>query len=414
MDAIYRLTPEGFLEFSPAFFERCMREYLEDPALTVSAAEFLSEVGVTATTRMKYSEQQHDKLLGLFHYRVTYSVRGMQRVIELLVKSKTHYLELCRRLADILVKSGIQVPDCAGLLAKTELYNTHLKEIHVFRMQKSVPAFTEVLPAVYGTYVDDATQQYMVLEEFLADAYVMRDYTDIAFWTKDQITRAVEGFSAMHAAHYARYDVLLREGWLGKTMDAGVMQQLAPLWRAYAEKMRHFVGDLFDQPYLDGHLRWIATIPEWWGRIDALPKTLIFNDAQIRNLAVRAPATDPRLVLYDWECASIQLPQRDQVEFLSYAISARDTDADVLGYLDAARRKLAGDSGLPIDARSWLEGCRLSILDFHVNRMACQLTLHITLQRPDIERVFRASMRILALVERELGAAPAARATASA
>jgi hypothetical protein len=36
--------------------------------------------------------------------------------------------------------------------------------------------------------------------------------------------------------------------------------------------------------------------------------------------------------------------------------------------------------------------------------MACQLVLHITLDRPDIERVFRASMRILGCIERKLGA----------
>jgi hypothetical protein len=32
-----------------------------------------------------------------------------------------------------------------------------------------------------------------------------------------------------------------------------------------------------------------------------------------------------------------------------------------------------------------------------------QLALHITLDRPDIERVFRASMRILGCIERRLG-----------
>ena len=407
MDPIYQLSKEGFLEFSPAFFQGCMREYLEDPALTVQSAEFLSEVGVTATTRMKYTEQQHDKLRGLFHYRVTYTVREQTRVIELLVKSKTHYLELCRRLADVLVKSGIQVPDCAGLLAKTELYNTHMKEIQVFRMQKRIHAFTDVLPAVYGSYVDDAGGQYMVLEEFLADAYVMKDYTDISFWTKERITKAVEDFSAMHAAHFANYNALVAEGWLGPTMDRARMQELAPLWRAYAEKLRYFVGRLFDQQYHDRHARWIETIPEWWGAIDRLPKTLIFNDAQIRNLAVRTPQTDPRLALYDWECASIQLPQRDIVEFLSYAAGERLSDEDLLAVLDAARRKLAGDSGKAVGQREWLEGCRLSIMDFHVNRMACQLTLHVTLNRPDIERVFRASMRILACVERALAGAAA-------
>jgi hypothetical protein len=403
VDGIYHLTKEGFLEFSPDFFQQCMREYLEDPALTVTSARYLAEVGVTATTRMKYSGER-DKLLGLFHYEIEYRSGGATRTIEILVKSKTNYRELVARLGDVLVKSGIAVKDVAGLLARTELYNTHMKEILVFRMQRSDPAFRRVLPAVFGTYVDDAKQQYIVLEEFLADAYVMKDYRDLAFWDHGMIRQCVLDFAGMHAAHYNDYDALVQEGWLGKTLDAATMQQLTPLWTAYAERLRHYVGGLFDQKYLDMHFRWIESIPEWWGRIDQLKKTLIFNDAQIRNLAVRSPATQPRLVLFDWECASIQLPQHDVVEFLSYAISDRISDAEVDGLIESARAELERLTQLEIGRPEWLEGVRYAVWDLHVNRMACQLVLHITLNRPDIERVFRASMRILAGAERQLAA----------
>jgi hypothetical protein len=404
VDSIYAVSPEGYLEFSAALFQQCMREYLADEALTVHAADFLGEVGVTATTRMKYAGK-NDKLLGLFHYRVTYTSGGQKRAVEMLVKSKTHYRELVERLAGVLVNSGVQVPDVAGLLAQTELHNTHMKEITVFRMQRSNLAFTRVLPRVYGTYVDDARQVYLVLEEFLAGAYVMKDYTRLDEWSYEWIRRMAFDFCGMHAAFYGKYDAPVAEGWLGKTMDAGVMQQLAPLWQAYADKMRYFVGKLFDQSYLDMHRRWIDTIPEWWGRIDRLKKTLIFNDAQIRNLAVRDPQTDPHLVLFDWECTSIQLPQRDLVEFIAYAVSDRVSDAEIDALFEATRTELERLSGQAIDRRDWLEGFRLSVFDLHVNRMACQLTLHITLNRPDIERVFRASMRILARIEQALGIA---------
>jgi len=391
---IYRVTAEGYLEFSPEFFQHCMREYLDDPGLAVSAARYLGEVGVTATTRMKYTGIT-GKLLGLFHYEIEYRSRGAPRKIEILVKSKTHSSELVQRLAGVLVSSGIDVADVAGLLARTELYNTHMKEINVFRMQKTVPAFTHVLPAVYGTYADDEKQQYVVLEEFLGDAYVMQDYRDLSFWTRDRIAQCVVDFAAMHAPFYADTEALVREGWLGKTMDAATMTALTPLWTAYGRKLRHFEGGLFDARCLELHDNWIETIPDWWGRIDALPKTLIYNDAQIRNLAVRDPATHPQLVLFDWECASIQLPQRDLVEFLSYAIGDNTTDDEIADFLELARGELARRTQREIDTRSWLEGCRYSIRDLHVNRMACQLVLHITLNRPDIERVFRASMRIL-------------------
>ncbi len=394
MKDIYQVTSEGYLEFSPEFFQQCMREYLDDQRLAVVAARYLGEVGVTATTRMKYTGNS-GKLLGLFHYEIEYRSRGEPRKVEILVKSKTHYRELVQRLADVLASGGIEVADVAGLLARTELFNTHMKEINVFRMQKTVPAFTQVLPAVFGTYVNEERQQYIVLEEFLTDAYVMKDYRDISYWTRDRIAQCVVDFSAMHAPFYANVEALVREGWLGKTMDAATMTELTPLWTAYADKLRHYEGGLFEARYLELHHRWIKTLPNWWERIDALPKTLIYNDAQIRNLAVRNPATHPRLVLFDWECASIQLPQRDLVEFLSYAISDSITNAEVADFIEAARRELARLTRREIDRHAWLEGCRYAIWDLHVNRMACQLVLHITLNRPDIERVFRASMRIL-------------------
>ena len=401
MSGIYRVTSEGYLEYSPEFFQQCMREYLGEPGLTVTAARFLGEVGVTETTRMKYRGER-DRLLGLFHYAVDYTVGGRPLSGAVLAKSKTHYRDLVARLAGVLVEGGIVVPDVEELLGKTELFNTHMKEINVFRMQKTVPAFARVLPAVYGTYVDDRAQQYVVLEEFLANAYVIKDYSDITFWTDPRIELTMRDFARMHAAHYGNYDALVGEGWLGETMNAGRMQALTPLWRAYAEKLRHFVGKLFDQRYLDEHVRWIDTIPEWWRLIDGMRKTLIFNDAQIRNLAVRNPDGDAKLALYDWECASIQLPQRDVVEILSYVINERTGCTEIAGFLDAARMQLAADSGQQVEPQEWLVGCRYALRDFHVNRMACQLSLHVTLKRPDIERVFRASMRILACVEKQL------------
>jgi len=402
VNGIYQVTGEGYLEFSAGLFEQCMREFLDDPTLTVTSSRYLGEVGVTATTRMKY-EGERDKLLGLFHYEISYRAKGDPKTIEILVKSKTDYRELVQRLADVLVKSGIGIDGVAGLLARTELYNTHMKEINVFRMQRTVPAVARILPTVYGTYVDVAKQQYLVLEEFLADAYVMKDYRDISWWTQDRIERCVRDFSGMHAAYYDNHSALVGQGWLGATLDAKTMSALTPLWSAYADRLRHFVGGLFDDAYLAGHRRWIETIPEWWGRIDALPKTMIYNDAQIRNLAVRDPAGQPRLTLFDWECTSIQLPQRDLVEFLSYAIGDATGDEDILALLEAGRAELATRSGKAIEQDAWLEGCVLSIRDLHVNRMACQLVLHITLDRPDIERVFRASMRILACIERRRG-----------
>ena len=61
-------------------------------------------------------------------------------------------------------------------------------------------------------------------------------------------------------------------------------------------------------------------------RIDAIdsllneaPHTLIHNDCNPRNMCLRKNYTSsPQLCLYDWELATIDTPQRDLVEFLSF------------------------------------------------------------------------------------------------
>lgn len=393
-NTIYQADKEGYLEFKPEFFQQCMSEFLDDPQLQVVATKYLSEVGTTATTRMKYSGIK-DKLLGLFHYEITYTSHGKTKTIEILVKSKTHYRILVQRLADVLIKSGIHLDNVADWLAQTELYNTHMKEIHIYELSKVNPKIKKILPGVYGVYIDDVNENYIVLEQFLENAYIIKDYTDIAFWNKDQIAVAVNNFVELHSAYFGNYDSLVAQGWLGKVMNVAIMEKLKPLWLAYAENLRSNVGGLFSKEEYQDYLKWIDTIPDWWSKIDKIPKTLIYDDAQIRNLAVRNPDTNPQLCLYDWEVTMIQLPQRDLIEFLSYVISDRISDDEIKYFIEQSRIDLEKFSQKKIDRRQWIEGFLYSNYDFHVNRMACQLVLHKTLTRPDIERVYRASMRIL-------------------
>jgi hydroxymethylglutaryl-CoA reductase (NADPH) len=60
-----------------------------------------------------------------------------------------------------------------------------------------------------------------------------------------------------------------------------------------------------------------------------MPKTLIYNDVQIRNLAMRQLGQKWKLCLFDWEVATTHIPQRDLVEFLSYVISKNVTNSDM-------------------------------------------------------------------------------------
>jgi len=51
------------------------------------------------------------------------------------------------------------------------------------------------------------------------------------------------------------------------------------------------------------------------------PQTLVHNDCNPRNMCLRKNETaTARLCLYDWELATVDTPQRDLVEFLSFVL----------------------------------------------------------------------------------------------
>lgn len=388
---------DGYLRYSPYFFQHCLSEALHDPALKILSAEFVSKVGVTKTTEMKYSGETK-QIIGIDRYNLRFTSKGIEQTISVLVNSKTHYKVLVERLAEVIIKGGFTLSKSilCSYLEKTALYNTNMKDIDIFRIALKNPTFAKFLPKVYGTYVNDAKQEYMVIEEYLENDYVIRDYTDISFWDKHNIESAVSNLADFHAIWYDRYDQLVKEGWLGTVMTSLQMVALKPLWQAYAKELKTFVGSIFTQAQYDAHCQLVETVGDWWKHLDGMKKTLIYDDIQIRNLAMRSDKYKFRLELFDWEVPEIHVPQRDLIELLSYILDPNNvTDEEIANYIELNRRELEKISRISIDRTTWLAGCLYAMYDYYIDRLACQLMLHRVLVRPDITRVFHTSQRIL-------------------
>lgn len=405
MQNIYEVDGSHHLIFSKDFFQHCLSQALVDPQLEIINVHYNYPIGETETTRMKYAgEQKH--LLGLFEYQLTYQSRGEQKDIFILVKSKTHYTILLEKLATVLIQANLKLnkSDLINYLAKTALLNTHLKEIKIYQLSLRNPILGKYIPTCFGTYIDDGSGTYIVLEAYLKDAYIIKDYRDISFWQKPQIIAAIRDLSHFHAAYYDNYSTVVSEAKLEFVMDAKRMESLKPLWLAYAEVLKEYEGDLFSKEDINFQFELIATLSTWWGKIDKMPKTLIYNDLQIRNLAMQPLGEqDWRLYLYDWECVAIQLPQRDFVELLCYVIDDSVSDEDLSEYFDYSHAELERATNRQINKRQWLEGCLYSLYDLRVDRMACQLVLSKVIFRADIARVFKSSKRLMSFINKQLG-----------
>jgi aminoglycoside phosphotransferase (APT) family kinase protein len=128
----------------------------------------------------------------------------------------------------------------------------------------------------------------------------------------------------------------------------------------------------------------LASNVESWADAARGPRTLIHNDFNPRNITIRRhsdsepssspvirrPSSVPRLCAYDWELATIGLPQRDLAEFLAFVLSPHAEREEVMNWIDRYRRMLAAESGTRLGAADWLIGFRSALGELLVDRLA--------------------------------------------
>ena len=152
-----------------------------------------------------------------------------------------------------------------------------------------------------------------------------------------------------------------------------------------------------DDAALDRQRALIATIPEWWARTEAMPRTLAHNDFNPRNIALRSTGDALTLCAYDWELATIQLPQHDAAELLAFVLPPDAGREEVAHYVELHRRAVADAGGAVPDAATWREGFSLAARDLLVNRFGLYLMAHTVRHYAFLERSLRTLRRLVDL-----------------
>jgi aminoglycoside phosphotransferase (APT) family kinase protein len=239
----------------------------------------------------------------------------------------------------------------------------------------------------------------LVLER-LVDVALMDTADDVSAWRPEHVEAALRGIAEVHAVWYGREQALMREPWLGPVWSGAAMTEMMELWEDLGVHAAEEFPEWVSTEDLALHRGLVQSIPEWWSRLDDMPKTLIHNDFNPRNIALRPESAGFRLVAYDWELATLHLPQHDLAELLSFVLTPEATAEEVGHYLEVHRRALAEASGHAIDANLWRSGFGLSLMDLAVNRFARYVMVHTFRHYGFMERVIRTLRRLIAL---ELG-----------
>ena len=269
----------------------------------------------------------------------------------------------------------------------------HVRELAV--MSQRDPRFTAHAPRVYGVLDDPQREAYVIVEELLQGLRLMDSTDDTRAWRQADLETAIRGIAAVHSIWYGREAELLEQPWMVDYPTAAGMSEKRRLWELLGAHAREEFPEWLSEDDLDVLRHIIAGIDHWWADIEAMPRTLIHNDFNPRNIALRDTSEGPRLCAYDWELATLHLPQHDLAELLGFTLNGPIDPAQVEAFLELHRLELQRHSGQPIDPRQWRYGYKLALRDLMVSRMPLYMMAHTFRHYAFMERVYRTFRQLL-------------------
>ncbi len=393
-------------DLGPTFLEPILARGLGKRQLRVlRAAPLDCPMGSSIITQLT-AASVNGKLTGLYPLRVTVADSGGERVLELVAKVKALDDE-------VMLEARKLASSCGGGVA--EVYerwqewigfrDVHTRELAVYRSCDE--ALLRVLPAVYGVHEDPSREAYVILMERLGDNVFLKDtaYTP-QLWTRDHIDAALTGIAAVHANWLGREEELFREGWLGRIPTGAQIVEMSELWEAILKHNAATHPELVDAATHAYLRQLILELPGWRPTLDRMPQTLVHGDFNLRNVALRRASG--QLVAYDWELATVHVPQRDLVEFLAFVLPPSTEAGTVAHHIEEHRQAVQRACRSRVDPRDWRYGYELALWEFAITRLQLYLMAHTFREHAFVERAVQTVERLLA-IERVARREPVAR-----
>ena len=384
------------------FFSSILRGRWGTSELSIESFQSLTADAQGSSIISELTARKVQKLVGLLPYRVCYRVgQAPPQLVDLMIKIKPLAAEI------ELLLSGL-ASQCGGSLAETfpsfkERTGTamcHERELAIADLAD--PAFRDVMPVTYKTHRDPKRETYLIAMELLADMDLMNTSGDPSGWTRRHIEVALSAAARFHAVYYDNLAGLLKSGWIGTVQNAHSMTEMMPLWYEMSNHMFEEFAEWFDKDDRQIHRSLISSVADWWLEIEKMPRTLIHNDFSPRNLCFRKSPEGPKLVAYDWELATIHIPQHDLAELLAFTMNTETTPETVQYFVEYHRTALEKATGRSIDAGLWRRGYRLALWDLGINRLALYMMAHTFRHYDFMFRVVKTTQRLM-FIEKEYG-----------
>ncbi|WP_170229804.1 AMP-binding protein [Polyangium fumosum] len=203
-------------------------------------------------------------------------------------------------------------------------------------------------------------------------------------WTIDAVRRAVRGLGRLHEALRGPAAALSVVPW---ARGAGTRAaELVSLWDAlFGHARTRIDADVAAAaaPLLDD--------VGWAEALAVVPATLLHNDVNPRNLALRRGESDGEIVLYDWELSALGPGTRDLAELLCWTLSPEVSAEEVFSLVRAHAEMAA--PGLDDDVLRAAFGASLAWLFF--DRLTTYTVVSPVFELPWLGRVLATWRRLV-------------------
>ncbi len=375
-------------DLNAALLQPVLAQGLADPGLHVTEVTGAPQLSGDGIASELGALGERRKLTGLHPLTVSWtSGDGSPTTVDLVAKVKPRGEEVIAGIAMLVSLCGPEVARAWSRWgADTEFTDTHRRELAVYRRPESV--LTQLLPRCYGVLQDEEREAYVVLMERLP--------RDDRPWTPDRVEQALAAIARVHGHWLGRDRQLLDEGWLHRVPEPTALAKAGDLWESL---VRHAAAEsplLLDASRAQIMLGIVEDAGYWTQELQEQPRSLVHNDFNPRNIALR----DGQPVVYDWELATLGVPQRDVVELLAFCLPPQTTIAEVDRLLDLHARAVAAVSpraAAVVAGCDWRRGYQLALREFMTTRLALYSAGHSQREFDFLSRVLDTTFALWSL-----------------
>lgn len=335
----------------------------------------------SASILVALSSGQTERTIGHFGLRITYTENDIVKSEKMVMKVKPPGNEVVKMLSGLASMCGGQLTSVyQSSEEQTGFKFTHVKEQEVYQ---KLPA--SLTPKIYGVETDFDNDHYIILMEHLEDSLLLNKVMTPEAFTDEYIKAALSQIAVWHAKHYNKILPLTDCYWTDKPSLA-MMTSLSGVFKSLLDNATLNFPDLYTPSRATLLTSAIDCIPEYWRHLEQVPKTLIHNDFNPRNVCFKNNGVCLALCLYDWELCTYHIPQYDVVEFLCFVL---DKDRYKLRpyYMEYYRIEMEKHLPYFADANRFQHESELAALDFGLHRLGMYMMAHTISPYPFLPRV---------------------------